>query len=135
MILQVDEKNATTALKLGADWNTFRITRSATSSIHHPVWRSNRFPESPRRGPSSFRFNIPVFFWIHQREDVPSAQHSLEAAWYNLRFVLNQTESNETELYQSARVAYRSAHRYSESLIPLARQNFNVALIAYQTNK
>jgi outer membrane protein, heavy metal efflux system len=36
----------------------------------------------------TFGFNLPVFFCIHQREDVFSAQHSLEAAGYGMNSVL-----------------------------------------------
>jgi len=83
----------------------------------------------------SIGFNLPIFFWIHQREDVESARHSLEAARYNLNSTLSQTEASVTQLYQSAGFALVSAQKYSESLIPLARQNFKVSLIAYQTGK
>jgi len=79
MILQVDEKNATTALKLAQTEYLPNYTVGYEFDTSSSLAR-NRFPESPRRAPSSFRFNIRVFFWIHQREDVPSAQHSLEAA-------------------------------------------------------
>jgi cobalt-zinc-cadmium efflux system outer membrane protein len=80
-------------------------------------------------------FNLPIFFWIHQREDVLSAQHSLEAARYGLTSVLSQTEANVTQIYHSTQFADYSAQKYAESLIPLARQNFRVSLVAYQTGK
>ncbi|MGO9603711.1 MAG: TolC family protein [Candidatus Binataceae bacterium] len=80
-------------------------------------------------------FNVPIFFWIHQREDVFSAQHSLQAARYSMDSVLSQTETTVTQLYQSAQFAYESADQYKGSLIPLADKEFRVALIAYQTGK
>jgi outer membrane protein, heavy metal efflux system len=80
-------------------------------------------------------FNIPVFFWIHQREDVRSAQHSLEAARYSMNSVLSQTEATVTQLYQSAQFAYESAQIYRARLIPLADKNFKVSLVAYQAGK
>jgi outer membrane protein TolC len=128
------EKNATTALKLA------QMEYLPNYSVGYEFDYILQSGAEPLPGVTqghtfSFGFNMPVFFWIHQREDVRSAQHSLEAARYNLRSVLNQTESNVTELYQSARFAYQSAQKYSQSLIPLARQNFKVALIAYETNK
>jgi outer membrane protein, heavy metal efflux system len=83
----------------------------------------------------SIGFNIPLFFWIHQREDVFSAQHSLQAARYSMNSVLSQTEATVTQLYQSAQFAYESAQEYSGALIPLADKNFRVSLIAYQTGK
>ncbi len=57
-------------------------------------------------------FNLPIFFWIHQREDVHAAQHSLQAARYSLNSVLSQTEATVTQLYQSAQFAYESAQEY-----------------------
>jgi outer membrane protein, heavy metal efflux system len=83
----------------------------------------------------SIGFNLPIFFWIHQHEDVRSAQHSLQAARYNMNSVLSQTESSITQLYQSAQFAYESAQQYRGSLIPLADRNFKVSLIAYQGGK
>jgi len=83
----------------------------------------------------TFGFNLPVFFWIHQREDVFSAQHSLEAAGYGMNSVLSQTETTVTQLYQSALFAYESAQVYQGQLIPLADKEFKVALVAYQSGK
>jgi outer membrane protein, heavy metal efflux system len=83
----------------------------------------------------SVGFNLPVFFWIHQREDVKSAEYSLQAARANLKLIRSQTAANVTQLYRSARFAYDSAQLYQESLIPLANQDFQVALIAYQSQK
>jgi outer membrane protein TolC len=83
----------------------------------------------------SIGFNIPIFFWIHQREDVRSAQHSLKAARYSVNSVLSQSEATVTQLYQSAQFAYEAAQEYSGSLIPLADKHFKVSLVAYQTGK
>ncbi len=80
-------------------------------------------------------FNLPIFFWIHQREDVFAAQHSLDAARYSMNSVLNQTEATVTQLYQSAQFAYESAQVYNGRLIPLADQHFKVALVAYEGGK
>ena len=80
-------------------------------------------------------FNLPIFFWIHQREDVKAAQHSLQAARYGVNSVLSQTEAIVTQFYQSAQFAYESAQQYRGSLIPLADKDFKVALVAYQTGK
>ncbi len=83
----------------------------------------------------SIGFNMPVFFWIHQREDVKSAQHSLQAARYSMNSVLSQTEATVTQLYQSAQFAYESSQVSKGRLIPLADQDFKVALVAYQSGK
>jgi outer membrane protein TolC len=49
--------------------------------------------------------------------------------------VLSQTEATATQLYRSAQFAYESAQQYQGSLIPMADQQFKVALIAYETSK
>ena len=83
----------------------------------------------------SIGFNVPVFFWIHQREDVKSAQYALEAARSNLSLIRSQTAATVTQIFRSTQFAYESAQLYKDSLIPLANQDFKVALIAYQSNK
>jgi cobalt-zinc-cadmium efflux system outer membrane protein len=80
-------------------------------------------------------FNIPVFFWIKQREDVTRAHYDLDAARYDLASIRSQTAGSVTTLYRSAQYAYQTAATYRDSLIPLARQNFEVALIAYTSGK
>jgi cobalt-zinc-cadmium efflux system outer membrane protein len=83
----------------------------------------------------SIGFNLPVFFWIHQREDVKSAEYSLEAARSNLRLIRSQTAATVTTIYRTMQFAYESAQLYRDSLIPLANQDFIVALTAYQARK
>jgi outer membrane protein TolC len=80
-------------------------------------------------------FNLPVFFWLHQNEDIKQANYDLEAARDNLGALRNQTAATVTTLYRNAQFARQSALLYHDSLIPLARQNFQVALIAYQAGK
>jgi cobalt-zinc-cadmium efflux system outer membrane protein len=80
-------------------------------------------------------FNLPVFFWLKQREDVARADFDLEAARHDLASIRSQTAASVTTLYRSAQNAYQTAATYRETLIPLARQNFEVALIAYSSGK
>jgi cobalt-zinc-cadmium efflux system outer membrane protein len=96
---------------------------------------SKPLPNITRGNTLSIGFNLPIFFWIHQREDVKSAQYALEAARSNLKLIRSQTASAVTQIYRSAQFAYESAQLYKESLIPLANQDFRVALIAYQSQK
>jgi outer membrane protein, heavy metal efflux system len=83
----------------------------------------------------SIGFNVPIFFWYHQREDVTAARYSLDAARYDLNSIRLQTETTVTQLYRSAQFAFESSQLYSASLIPLARQDFKVSLIAYQAGQ
>ena len=80
-------------------------------------------------------FNLPVFFWIKQKEDVERANYNLEAARDDLSSIRNQTAAVVTTLYRNAQVAAQSARLYRDSLIPLAQQEFQVALVAYQSGK
>jgi outer membrane protein, heavy metal efflux system len=80
-------------------------------------------------------FNVPVFFWLKQNEDIKQANYDLEAARDNFNGIRNQTAATVTTTYRNAQFARQSAILYRDSLIPLARQNFQVALIAYQAGK
>ena len=84
---------------------------------------------------SSIGFNVPIFFWLHQNEDVARAKASLAAARSNQDLIRIQTAAAIATLYRSAQYAYETAILYRDSLIPLARQNFRVALTAYQSGK
>jgi len=80
-------------------------------------------------------FNVPVFFWWHQKEDVTKAHYDLEAAADNLGSIRSQTEVAVTQLYDQVQLSYKIALSYRDYLVPLARQDFTVALIAYQNQK
>ncbi|MGA7870952.1 MAG: TolC family protein [Candidatus Binatus sp.] len=84
---------------------------------------------------SSIGFNVPIFFWLHQNEDVARAKASLAAARSNQDLIRIQTAAAVTTLFRNAQYAYETAILYRDSLIPLARQNFRVALTAYQSGK
>jgi len=128
------EKNSTTALKLAEmEYLPDYTVGYEFDYILQPGARP--LPSVTQGNTFSIGFNIPIFFWIHQREDVHSAQHSLQAARYGMNSVLSQTEATVTQLYQSVQFAYESAQEYSGSLIPLADKNFKVSLVAYQAGK
>jgi outer membrane protein TolC len=128
------EKNSTTALKLAEmEYLPDYTVGYEFDYILQPG--AQPLPTVNEGHTFSIGFNIPIFFWIHQREDVHAAQHSLQAARYSMNSVLSQTEATVTQLYQSAQFAYESAQEYSGSLIPLADKNFKVSLVAYQAGK
>jgi outer membrane protein, heavy metal efflux system len=79
--------------------------------------------------------NMPIFFWIKQNEDIARARNNLEASRYDLVTIKNQTAAAVTSLYRSAQYGYQTAILYRQSLIPLADEDFEVALIAYQSGK
>src|ERR1700688_1377797 len=80
-------------------------------------------------------FNLPIFFWLKQDEDVARAKANLQAARSDLSLIRIQTAAAVAILFRSAQFAYESTILYRDSLIPLAQQNFRVALTAYQSGK
>jgi outer membrane protein, heavy metal efflux system len=80
-------------------------------------------------------FNLPVFFWLKQDEDVARAKANLEAARSDQALIRMQTAAAVATIFRSAQFAYETAVLYRDSLIPLARQDFRVALTAYQGGK
>jgi outer membrane protein, heavy metal efflux system len=128
------EKNSTVALKLA---EMEYLPNYTLGYEYDRILQFGAQPEPNVTNPHTFLvgINVPIFFWIHQREDVRSSEHSLQAARYSMESVLSQTEAAVTQLYRSAQFAYESAQQYKESLIPLADQEFKVALIAYETGK
>ena len=83
----------------------------------------------------SMGLNLPVFFWFHQKEDVDRARLDLEAARSDLGSIRLQTATQVTNVYRLVDLAYRTALLYRDSLVPLAGQGVNVALVAYQGGK
>jgi cobalt-zinc-cadmium efflux system outer membrane protein len=83
----------------------------------------------------AFGFNLPVFFWVKQKEDVRRAESDLEAARDDLGSIRSQTAAAVTTLYRSAQLAYDTAVLYRDTLAPLAGQDFRVALVAYSSGK
>ena len=128
------EKNSTTALKLAEmEYLPNYTVGYEFDYILQPG--AQPLPTVTQGSTWTIGFNVPIFFWIHQREDVHAAQHSLQAARYSMNSVLSQTETTVTQLYQSAQFAYESVQQYKGSLIPLADKNFKVSLVAYQSGK
>jgi outer membrane protein TolC len=80
-------------------------------------------------------FNVPIYFWWHQREDVQKSLHDLTAARYDLGSIKNPTAAAVTTLYRTALVDYRQAEQYRDWLIPTARMGFQVALVAHENGK
>jgi outer membrane protein, heavy metal efflux system len=83
----------------------------------------------------SIGLNMPIFFWWKQREDVTKARFDLDAARDDLGSITSQTEIAVASLYSQAQLSYKIAQTYRDYLVALARQDFNVALIAYQSGK
>jgi len=130
------EKNAKTALRLAWMELLPSLTASWAWNDYPPGSTSSIKPQGPYHDYStSLAFNVPVFFWFHQRQDALAAQRLLDAARANHRAAELQTLAAVTQLDRSARLAYKTALLYRDQMAPLAKQNFRVALIAYQSQK
>jgi outer membrane protein TolC len=89
----------------------------------------------PRDWVGIIGFNLPVFFWLKQNEDVVRAKASLQAARSDQALIKIQTAAAVATLFRNAQFGYETAILYRDSLIPLALQNLRVALTAYQGGK
>jgi cobalt-zinc-cadmium efflux system outer membrane protein len=79
-------------------------------------------------------FNVPIFFWA-KNEDIKRAHQDLDAAREDLDSIRTQTAGQVTTLYRQILRSRETALLYSNTLIPLARQAFQVMLVAYQNGK
>jgi len=132
------ERNANTALYLAK----MEYLPDFTAGVQYDDYLVPSFAPSSTR--SQFQtgdwvgiigFNLPIFFWMKQNEDVVRAKASLQAARSDQALIRIQTTAAVATLYRNAQFAYESAILYRDSLIPLARQNLRVALTSYQSGK
>jgi outer membrane protein, heavy metal efflux system len=128
------ERNANTALYLAK----MEYLPDFTAGVQYDDYLVPSFaprPSQPRDWVGFIGFNLPVFFWMKQDEDVARAKANLQAARSDQALIKIQTAAAVATLFRSAQYAYETAILYRDSLIPLARQNFRVALTAYQSGK
>lgn len=128
------ERNADTALYLAK----MEYLPDFTAGVQYDDYLLPSFaprPSQPRDWSAIIGFNLPVFFWLKQDEDVARAKSNLQAARSDQALIKIQTAAAVATLFRSAQYAYQTAILYRDSLIPLARQNLRVALTAYQSGK
>jgi outer membrane protein TolC len=130
----LSEKNAKTALTL-ARMEFLPDFTVGYAQNHYLVGAAAPENGDTKDNSVSIGINLPVFFWFKQKQDVASAENLLDAARADRRAAELQTQTGILQLYRSTRLAYDTAVLYRDSLIPLARQDFQVALIAYQSGK
>jgi cobalt-zinc-cadmium efflux system outer membrane protein len=128
------ERNANTALYLAK----MEYLPDFTAGIQYDDYLVPSFApklSQPRDWVGVIGFNLPIFFWMKQDEDVVRAKASLAAARSDQALIRIQTAAAVATLYRNVQFAYKSSILYRDSLIPLARQNLRVALTAYQSGK
>jgi cobalt-zinc-cadmium efflux system outer membrane protein len=79
-------------------------------------------------------FNLPLFFWIKQKEDVVRAGYELEAARDDLDGLRINTAAQVALLYRHARFDYEEALLYRNTIVPSREEVFHSALSAYRKN-
>jgi outer membrane protein, heavy metal efflux system len=123
----LQEQNAETALTLakleyapdytvGYSFNHYLLQSDAPGpnlTETHSIWIS---------------FNLPLFFWMKQNEDVKRASYDLEAAREDLGGIRNQTAGEVTILFRHVEFDYQNALTYRDSVVPQALTAFNKAL-------
>ena len=128
------ERNSNTALYLAR----MEYLPDFTAGVQYDDYLVPSFAprlSQPRDWSGIIGFNLPVFFWLKQDEDVARAKASLAAARSDQALIRIQTAAAVATIFRSAQFAYDTAILYRDSLIPLARQDFRVALTAYQSGK
>jgi outer membrane protein, heavy metal efflux system len=123
----LQEQNAETALTLakleyapdytiGYSFNHYLLQSDAPGpnlTETHSIWIS---------------FNLPLFFWLKQSEDIKRASYDLEAAREDLAGIRNQTAGEVTILFRHIEFDYQNALIYRDSVVPQALKAFDQAL-------
>jgi outer membrane protein, heavy metal efflux system len=128
------ERNFNTALSLAK----MEYLPDFTAGIQYDQYLVPGFaptPSQPNDWVGIIGFNLPIFFWIKQNEDVARAKTDLAAARTDLAALRSQTAATIATLYRTTQFAFDNASVYRDSLTPLANEDFRVALIAYQGGK
>jgi outer membrane protein, heavy metal efflux system len=76
-------------------------------------------------------FNLPLFFWMKQNEDVARAGYDLEAAREDLESLRIDTAARVTILHRHAQFDYQEALTYRDKIVPRSQEAFENSLAAY----
>jgi cobalt-zinc-cadmium efflux system outer membrane protein len=77
-------------------------------------------------------FNLPIYFWLKQNEDVKRAGYDLEAAREDLNSIKTRTAAKVTILYRHAQFDYQDAMTYRDIVLPQSLKAFEGALTSYR---
>jgi len=80
-------------------------------------------------------FNLPIFFWLKQNEDIKRAGLDLEAAREDLLSVRTRTAAEVTILFRHAQFDYQNAIVFRDSIVPKSTEAFESALTDYREQK
>ena len=76
-------------------------------------------------------FNLPLFFWMKQEEDIKRARCDLEAARDDLNGIRTQTAGEVTILLRHVQFDYQNVIVYRDTVVPEASKAFDSALTVH----
>lgn len=80
-------------------------------------------------------FNLPIFFWMKQNEEVRRSRYDLEAAREDLDGLRIDTAAKIESLYRHAEFDQQEAVLYHDTIIPTAEEVFASSLASYRRNR
>ena len=90
---------------------------------------------APQGIPATFTtgvgFNVPLFFWQHQRGEVAAAVHREEELSANIADIRAQVSLDVQSAFANASTALRQALFIRDHLLPQAREVYRVASVSY----
>lgn len=120
--LLAQQQGAKTATKLaGQFWRpdiNVSVTRNAADG-------------TPTTFTTAAGFNVPLFFWQHQRGEVSAARHREEELAANLADIQAQVSLDVQTAHTNASTALRQAAFIRDHLLPQAREVYRVASVSY----
>jgi outer membrane protein TolC len=82
----------------------------------------------------SITFNLPLFFWMKQNEDVIRSRFDLKAARDDLEGLRIDTAAGITSLYRHMVFDSEEARLYHDTIIPAREEVFSSAVASYRKN-
>jgi len=115
-------KGAQTATKLAREFWAPDINVTLTRNAQEGV---------PTTFTTGVGFNVPLFFWQHQRGEVAAAIHKEEELTANIADIRAQVSLDVQSAFTNASTALRQAVFIRDQLLPEAREVYRVASVSY----
>lgn len=120
--LMAQLKGAQTATKLAHEFWAPDINVTLTRNAQEGV---------PTTFTTGIGFNVPLFFWQHQRGEVAAAVHKEEELTANIADIRAQVSLDVESAFANASTALRQAVFIRDHLLPEAREVYRVASVSY----
>jgi outer membrane protein, heavy metal efflux system len=111
----------------------------AATRLSHEFWAPditlsttrNAVDGSPTTYTTAVGFDVPIFFWQHQRGELAMARHREEELAANIADVRAQVSLDVQAAFSNASTALRQAIFIRDQLLPQAREVYRVASVSY----